>query len=107
MNALFHAGFATSFEAYFQTGLPDFPWYNIPKRGKYTKLSQNTYTKVPKNIPNRRKMDQMAISIFHCKTLQNLPKFDIWFKNIPSGNPAFNVRTAEKLLIPFSINKVL
>jgi hypothetical protein len=21
----------------FQAGLPDFPWYNIPKRGKYTK----------------------------------------------------------------------
>jgi hypothetical protein len=23
------------------TGQPDFSWYNIPKGGKYTKLSQN------------------------------------------------------------------
>jgi hypothetical protein len=26
-------------------------------------------------------------NIFHCKTLQNLPKFGFWFENIPSGNP--------------------
>jgi hypothetical protein len=24
-------------------GLPDFSWYNIPKRGKCTKLPENTY----------------------------------------------------------------
>jgi hypothetical protein len=29
-------------------GLPDFSWFNIPKRGKYTKS--------PQNIPNGHKM---------------------------------------------------
>jgi hypothetical protein len=28
--------------------------------------------------------------IFHCKTPQNLPEFDFWFENKPSGNPATN-----------------
>jgi hypothetical protein len=35
------------------------------------------YTKVPQNMPNGSKIDQMAMkytSIFHCQTLQNLPK---------------------------------
>jgi hypothetical protein len=27
-------------------------------------------------------------NIFHCKTLQNLPKMGLWIENIPSGNPA-------------------
>jgi hypothetical protein len=35
------------------TGLPDFSWYKIPKRGKYTKL--------PQNIPNVHKIYQMAV----------------------------------------------
>jgi hypothetical protein len=33
---------------------------------------------------------QMGIkytNIFHSKALQNLPKLDFWFENIPSGNP--------------------
>jgi hypothetical protein len=34
-------------------GLPDFSWYNIPKREKYTKG--------PKNIPNGHKIYQTAI----------------------------------------------
>jgi hypothetical protein len=34
-------------------GLPDFSWYNIPKLGKYTKLSPN--------IPNVHKIYQMAV----------------------------------------------
>jgi hypothetical protein len=37
----------------FLPGLPDFPWYKIPKWGKYTKL--------PQNIPNGRKSFPMAI----------------------------------------------
>jgi hypothetical protein len=35
-------------------------------------------------------MDQVSIkytTIFHCKTLQNLPKFGFGLKNKPSGNP--------------------
>jgi hypothetical protein len=57
------------------TGLPDFSWYNIPKRGKIYQIT----IKIPngKKLPYCRKIDQMAIkctSNFHCKTLQNLPK---------------------------------
>jgi hypothetical protein len=36
-------------------------------------------------------MDQASIkytNMFHCKTLQNLPKF--WFENKPSGIPGLN-----------------
>jgi hypothetical protein len=60
-------------------GLPDFSWYNIPKRGKIYQITIK-YTKWPQNIPNCRKVDPMAIkysNIFHCKTLQNLPKMVI------------------------------
>jgi hypothetical protein len=35
-------------------------------------------------------MDQVSIKytiLFHCNTHQNLPKFNIWFENKPSGNP--------------------
>jgi hypothetical protein len=37
-------------------------------------------------------MFQMVIkytSIFHCKNLQNLPKWDFWFENKPPGNPDY------------------
>jgi hypothetical protein len=41
------------------------------------------YTKLPQNIPtvHKCKIDQMSIkytSIFHCKTLQKLPKFEFF-----------------------------
>jgi hypothetical protein len=39
-------------------------------------------------MPNGAKNYQMAIiyaSNFHCKTLQNLPNWDFWFENMPSG----------------------
>jgi hypothetical protein len=72
-------------------GLPDFYWYNIPRSGK--------------NIPNYHKIYQMAIktphgrniyemsinytNIFHCKTLQNEPKFGflVWKNTILQPNP--------------------
>jgi hypothetical protein len=47
-------------------GLPDFSWYNIPKREKYTKWLQN--------IPNGYKIYQMAIkytNIFNLALLNN------------------------------------
>jgi hypothetical protein len=58
--------------------LPDFSWYNLPKREKYTKWPQK-----PQTIPNDRKPDQMSIKcnhIFYCMTFQNLPKvgFLVW-----------------------------
>jgi hypothetical protein len=47
---------------------------------KTGKIYQNTtnYTKCPQNITKDCKMDQVSLkynNIFHCKTLQNLPKF--------------------------------
>jgi hypothetical protein len=48
------------------------------------------YTKLPQNIPNGHKIDQLVIKyikIFHSKTLQNYPNWDFWLENKPSGNP--------------------
>jgi hypothetical protein len=42
-----------------KSGLPDFPWDNIPKGEKYSKNIK--YTKWPQNIPNGRKIDKMAV----------------------------------------------
>jgi hypothetical protein len=71
--------------------LPDFSWYNIPKRVKSTQTGENVpkgykicqmagkFTKCPQNI---------GTNIFYCKTLQNLPKWGgVWFEKKPSGNP--------------------
>jgi hypothetical protein len=41
----------------FTTGLPDFPWYNIPKREKIYQIT-TLYTKTGKNIPNYHKIYQ-------------------------------------------------
>jgi hypothetical protein len=38
-----------------QAGLPDFSWYNVPKREKYTK-------KLPQNIPNGYELYQMVMN---------------------------------------------
>jgi hypothetical protein len=62
-------------------------------------------TKTGKNVPNdhklyqtiikyskARKIFQMAIKysiVFESKDLQNLPKWDFWFENKPSGNPGW------------------
>jgi hypothetical protein len=40
--------------------LPDFSWYNIPKRGKNNQWPQNMYTKRPWNIPNGWEIFRMA-----------------------------------------------
>jgi hypothetical protein len=55
--------------------IPNNHTYNIPN-------SHNVY------VPNYSKIGQRATkytNIFHCNTLQNLPK--LWFENMPSGNP--------------------
>jgi hypothetical protein len=73
-------------------GLPDFSWYNKPKRGNIYQIIIK-YTKCQQNVPNGRKIDQMAIiytKIFHCNSLQNLAKVGFWFENMPSGNPAYD-----------------
>jgi hypothetical protein len=59
-------------------GLPDFPWYNTPKREKITKWLQN--------IPNGHKIYQMATK--YTKWPQNIPKrekYTKWPQNIPNG----------------------
>jgi hypothetical protein len=61
-----------------RSGLPDFSWYNVPKRGKIYQIIIK-YSEWLQNIQNCRKIDQMAIkytNIFHCKTLQSLPKLE-------------------------------
>jgi hypothetical protein len=71
-------------------------------------LVQDTQT--GKNIPNGHKIYQIAINyfqqqkkrpnvnnyakIFHCKNLQNLPKF--WFENKPSGEESSNSKMKMK-----------
>jgi hypothetical protein len=71
--------------------LPDFSWYNKPKRKKYTKMGEVC-------IPNGHKMYQMAGGA--TKWAYNTPtssiakpskiysNWDFGFENIPSGNPA-------------------
>jgi hypothetical protein len=55
-----------------QAGLPDFSWYIIPKRGKYTKL--------PQNIPTAHRIFQMPVKrpnvhkIYRHLQLQDPPK---------------------------------
>jgi hypothetical protein len=38
-------------------------------------------------------MDIKFINLCHCKTLQNLPDWDFWLENIPSGKPCCFSRT--------------
>jgi hypothetical protein len=49
--------------------LPDFSWYNVPKRGKIYQITIK-YTKWPQNVPNGRKIHQMVQNIttstYHC-----------------------------------------
>jgi hypothetical protein len=44
----------------FGAGLPDFSWYNIPKRDKIYQMTLK-YTKGPQNIPNDHKIHQMTM----------------------------------------------
>jgi hypothetical protein len=60
--------------------LPDFSWYNIPKRGNSYRMS--------KNISKCCKIDQMSIkvtNIFIARPSRIYPNCDP--ENIPSGNP--------------------
>jgi hypothetical protein len=58
-------------------GLPDFSWYDIPKREKYTKWR--------KNMP-MTKLFQMAKKIYQMtKNIPNDEKYTNWQKNTPNG----------------------
>jgi hypothetical protein len=55
------------------SGLPDFSWHNIPKRGKIYQI----ITPLPNDHKIYLKIFQMSIKqtgIFHSKALHNLPK---------------------------------
>jgi hypothetical protein len=75
--------------AYGVAGLPDFSWYNLPKRGKiyqtttqYTKMSiiyqmAVKLTKCPKNTPTS----------FIARPSKMYPNWNFWSENKPSGDP--------------------
>jgi hypothetical protein len=54
------------------------------------------FTKLPQNIPNGRKIDQLVITYTYIPTSsiavlsQIYPHWDFWFQNMPSGNPVPN-----------------
>jgi hypothetical protein len=63
---------------------------NTKMWGKCTKWPQITPMGHKVHILSGSLIDQMPLNytdIFHCKTLQNLPKLGFWYENIRSGNP--------------------
>jgi hypothetical protein len=62
-------------------GLPDFSWYKKNKVAMY--------------IPNSDELQ-------HTFPSQGLPKGSIWYANIPSGNPAWDLDIMIKILRKFS-----
>jgi hypothetical protein len=66
-----------------RTGLPDFSWYNKPKRGKIYQMTTKC-NKWPLNLP-------IGSKIYHHIPIQDPQKFTqnvfFWFENKPSGNP--------------------
>jgi hypothetical protein len=85
-------------------GLPDFSWYNTPKRGKIHiqndhKIYQMAvkYFQWPQNISNGRKIDQVLIKIprfYNARPTKIYPNWNFWFENKPSGNPGVRVAVA-------------
>jgi hypothetical protein len=70
----------------FKSGLPDFSCYKMPKWGKIYQITANL-TKCPWYVTQDRNIGQVSIKytvLFHCKTLQNLPKFGflVWKQTI-------------------------
>jgi hypothetical protein len=56
---------------------------------KYEYQMVTKYTKWPQNIPNDRKIDQMAIKYTNIARPSKIyPNWDFWLQNMPSGNPA-------------------
>jgi hypothetical protein len=69
-----------------ESGLPDFSWYTLPKRGN-------------NNFKNSHKINQMSIkysNIFHCKT-QKITK--ICFFGMKIYHPAILARFSTKLVL--------
>jgi hypothetical protein len=60
-----------------KAGLPDISWYKTPKQEKIYQITNKIY-QIYLSICQ---IDETAIkytNIFHCKTLQNLPKLGFW-----------------------------
>jgi hypothetical protein len=85
----FSGGAVVRFQAG-ESGLPDFAWRNIPKRGKIYQIT--------KNLPDGNNIYQMAVKETKCqKIYQHLsstarpliiyPNLGLWFENIPYGKP--------------------
>jgi hypothetical protein len=66
-------------------GLPDFPWYKIPKCGKLYQMAIKCFPWTL-NRPNDHEIGRPRVSIANpSKIYQN---WDFWFESKPSGNPA-------------------
>jgi hypothetical protein len=83
-----------------QPGLPDFSWYNLPKRGKIyhiiakytaTKYNATKYTKWQYNVINSYKIYHH----FPFQTLKIYPNWDFWFEYTSPGNPGLNNRVPD------------
>jgi hypothetical protein len=67
-------------------GLPDFCWYNIPKRGNYT-------TNMTQNTPTGHNIFELVIKIPNCYKMQRnfytllFPKIGTFCMHLASGNP--------------------
>jgi hypothetical protein len=72
------------------SGLPDFSWRNIPKRGKIYQIATI--------LRNGHKLYQMTVKYSQCpynilaffilRPHKIYPYWEFWFENKPSGNPA-------------------
>jgi hypothetical protein len=75
----------------YDTGLPDFSWDNTPKWENRYQMT-TTFTKWPYSTANSHKIHQMAIKYakyFRSKALKYVyPNLNIWYANIPFGNPS-------------------
>jgi hypothetical protein len=58
--------------------LPDYSWYKIPKREKYTEL--------PRSTTKDRKSVYKIIQPLSARPSKIYPNLDFWFENKPSAN---------------------
>jgi hypothetical protein len=74
----------------FQSGLPDFSSYNIPKREKIYQITIK-YTEWPHITQNSRKRlnGHTIYQHLHCKTLEKFPKFVFFVWNYAIWQPWF------------------
>jgi hypothetical protein len=72
-----------------ETGLPDFSWYNIPKRGKICQITtrfQNAHNICPTVVKYSEWRDYIT-TIFIPRPSKIYPNWDFWSEKKLSGNP--------------------